>query len=237
VSDCFSLRLLEASIDPSYSAASEWKTRYETKPCLKLERLSNSTGGRLALRGNSSILLTVGDFGIRDSVLENDPDFPYGKVLELDRARWTHKVFTRGNRNPQGLLVDGGEIWATEHGPHGGDELNLLIEGLDYGWPRETYGTNYGKKTFKNNPLIGDHSQSQRPVYAWIPSIGISNLVKVRGDAFPAWNGDLMVSSLTGQRNGRSIFRVRVREGRAVVVERLKTGDVIRDLVELPGKD
>ena len=157
----------------------------------------------------------------------------YGKVIEIKRNDWSVKVFTRGHRNPQGLLVDGDEIWETEHGPQGGDELNLLQYGKEYGWPNETYGTDYGQKTFKFNKKTGVHSIKKRPIYAWIPSIGISNLMKMSGNAFPAWKGDLMVASLSGLGNGYSLFRVRIREGSAVMVERFRTGKDRRDLLEM----
>jgi len=232
--DCYTLRLSEAKVNFNMPIVTNWTKRYESEPCLKLTRLNNVTGGRLAFLKDSSILMTIGDHGEMTPDLEDNLDFSYGKILELNRIDWNAKVFTRGHRNPQGLLVDGDEIWETEHGPRGGDELNLLKYGADYGWPTETYGTDYGKKIFKFNKKTGDHSRKKRPIYAWIPSIAISNLIRISGTAFPAWKGDLMVSSLYGRGNGRSLFRVRIREGRAVVVERLKTGLPIRDFIEMP---
>ncbi len=183
--DCYTLRLSEAKINLDNTATANWAVRYRTDPCLKT-RLKNETGGRMAFLDNGSILVSVGNFGVDKRVLKGGPDYPYGKVVELERGEWKTKIFTSGHRNPQGLLVDGGEIWETEHGPHGGDELNLLKYSTDYGWPRESYGTDYGKKTFKYNVLTGDHSRTKRPIYAWIPSIAVSNLVRIHGNAFPA---------------------------------------------------
>ena len=230
---CYTLRLSEAKIDFENPSSADWTVRYETDPCLKT-RLPNETGGRLAFADDGSILMTTGNFRDPSNVDAEAPDYEYGKVIQVDRDDWTTRVFTKGHRNPQGLLVDSGEIFETEHGPQGGDELNLLTYGTDYGWPKESYGTDYGRKTFSNNLATGDHSKTKRPVYAWIPSIGVSNLIRLRGEEFPAWKGDLMVGSKTGAGNGKSLYRVRMREGRAVVVERLELGERIEDLVDLP---
>lgn len=230
---CYTLRLSEAKVNFETPEPSDWIVRFETSPCLKT-RLPNETGGRLAFAADGSILMTTGNFRDPKNVDAEAPDYEYGKVIEINRDDWTTRIFTKGHRNPQGLLADGGEIYETEHGPQGGDELNLLTDGADYGWPKESYGTDYGQKTFSNNTATGDHSKFKRPVFAWIPSIGVSNLVKLHGDTFPAWKGDLMVASKTGSGNGKSLYRVRMREGRAVVVERLITGERIEDLVELP---
>lgn len=226
---CYTLRLSEAKINFETKDSTEWTVRFESAPCIEV-LLGNESGGRLAFLNDKSILMTTGQFGAPNEVLNKDPDFQYGKVIEIDRDDWTSRIFTRGHRNPQGLLVDGREVWETEHGPQGGDELNLLTFGNDYGWPRESYGTDYGQKSLNGQWPGGDHSHSTRPFYAWTPSIGISNLIRIRGDAFESWKGDLFVAS----KNGRSLFRVRIREGRVILAERLETGQRIEALVELP---
>lgn len=237
--DCFALRLVESSFDGS--RVGTWKTRFETRPCVPLPHVYNTSGGRLALLDDSSLLLAVGTFGI-DLVAAEDPTYSgwrdesdYGKILLFDRTTWEDRVLSKGHRNPEGLLVTGDQIWSTEHGPHGGDELNLIEEGLDYGWPYVSYGTDYGRKTLEQGDVPGDHSGFTRPVYAWTPSIGISNLIRVAGPMFPLWDGDLLVASLSGLGNGMAVFRVRLREGRAVSSERMEMGHRVRDLVQLPG--
>lgn len=226
---CYTLRLSETKINFETKDSTGWTVRYESAPCIPV-LLGNESGGRLAFLNDDEILMTTGQFGSSDNDLNGDPDFQYGKVIEIDRGDWTNRIFSRGHRNPQGLLVDGGEIWETEHGPQGGDELNLLTFGKDYGWPRESYGTDYGQKSMNGQWPGGDHSRSTRPFYAWTPSIGVSNLIRINGDAFDAWKGDLFVAS----KNGRSLFRIRIKEGRVILAERLETGQRIEDLVELP---
>ena len=111
--------------------------------------------------------------------------------------------------------------------------MNLLVEGRDYGWPEATYGTAYGQKNWPKNNTPGDHTVGERPIYAWVPSIGVSNLIRVKGELFNNWKGDLLVASLYGRDNGKSLFRLKMHDDRAVVVERLKIGSPIRDLLEL----
>jgi len=237
--DCYSLRLAESTFDGS--KAGPWQTRFESKPCVPLPFMHNTSGGRLAVLDDGSLLLSVGTFGI-DKVSESPAryegwreDSDYGKILVLDRETWEHSVLTKGHRNPQGLLVAGDRIWSTEHGPHGGDELNLIEAGSDYGWPFASYGTDYGRKTLESGGDPGDHAGYTQPVHAWIPSIGISNLIEVDGGLFPLWQGDLLVGALSGLGNGWGIFRVRLVEGRVVSAERIPLDSRVRDLVQLPG--
>lgn len=80
-----------------------------------------------------------------------------------------------------------GTLWSTEHGPRGGDEINVLEEGEHYGWPMVTYGTRYGNQDWPANPNQGRHLGYQAPVYAFVPSIGISNLIQIENELFPYW--------------------------------------------------
>ncbi len=239
---CLTLRLSEITINTESldAAGAEWIERYETTPCLSLpgDYVPNTTGGRLDFLAPSSILMTIGihrydlisDFDIEAS----DETVSYGKIVEIDLEDWSTRVHSTGHRNPQGLLVDNGRIWSTEHGPQGGDELNVVVFGESYGWPDSTYGTKYGSKTGYTALPAGTHTVGRRPFHAWIPSIGVSNLIKVGGTLFPGWQGDLIVSSLRGAGgSGQSLFRLRIREDRVIFSERMNTGQPVRDLLEL----
>src|SRR5262249_4081638 len=152
----------------------------------------------------------------------------YGKVLLLDRSG-RHEIFTIGHRNPQGLLVDREHrIWETEHGPQGGDEINLLEKGRNYGYPLVTYGTEYGRYFWPLAPWAHDHGEYTEPVQAFVPSIAISNLIQVDSDLFSEWKGDLLVGSL----NTQSVYRVRVRGDRIIYIEQIPVGVRVRDLAE-----
>jgi glucose/arabinose dehydrogenase len=105
------------------------------------------------------------------------------------------EIFTWGNRNPQGMIVHPvrGEIWEQEHGPRGGDEINILKRGANYGWPVITYGTAYSGLPMGE----GTHKEGmEQPIWHWTPSIAPSGMAYYTGDAFPAWQGNLFVGSL-----------------------------------------
>jgi cytochrome c2 len=219
------------------TASREWRTIFESKPCLPLKHARGSSfaglqiGGRIKALGDNRLLLTVGDhqfdgwFGTPDYV--EDPQASYGKTMLLDLVSGRASIFTTGHRNEQGLEVDAsGRIWETEHGPMGGDELNLLRQGQNYGWPNHTYGTEYSSVTWPLNEQHHGPANYVRPIYAWVPSIGISNLVAVRDSAFERWRNDLLIASL----RGKELWRVRVEEGRVVYAEPILIGERIRDI-------
>jgi cytochrome c2 len=226
---CYKLSLSETQIDLRDPIAKPWVTRYSANPCAKVSEVRNTTGGRLAFMQDGSILMTIGDHSFNRDKFALDDNAHWGKMMQLNPLDWSSRIDSQGHRNPQGLLVTSDGVWSTEHGPEGGDELNKIEYGANYGWPFETYGTDYGRKTFRGE-VPGKHSRGKRPLYSWVPSIGTSNLIQVEGATFPAWRGDLLVSSL----NGRSLFRIRIREDRVVTIERINIGERTRDLVEMP---
>lgn len=242
--DCFVARL--SSVDVALAdldrteGAPQWRTLYDTHPCLPIRHGlpgllfgGPHIGGRLADFGSGRVLMTVGDHLFdgwhADDALPQDATADYGKVL-LVHPDGTAERITMGHRNPQGLHIDSaGRIWLTEHGPEGGDALQEIIPGSNYGWPYFTLGTAYGDVEWPlEGPTDWDDSHFRMPVFAWVPSIGISNLIEVRRGPVSAWQGDLLVSSLVGN----TLFRVRREEGRVVYVEPIPIGRRIRDLVE-----
>lgn len=236
---CVTIVVSRAELDSELrAAASGWVPIYETRPCLSLdgspvgEFAGHRSGGRLAWL-DGELLLTTGDFALAGR--PQDPDDDYGKTLRLDPDRpGESRLFTLGHRNPQGLAMDpAGRLWSTEHGPRGGDELNRLREGANYGWPLVTLGTAYGRMTWEvpeghTTEGAAPDGALVLPAHAWVPSVGISNLVFLRGDGFPRWRGDLLIGSL----RGRSLLRVELDGERVVAVERIPVGVLVRDLTE-----
>lgn len=236
---CLTLRLSGTTIDLDNlnDWSPEWRTRFESEPCIVADRLENHNGGRMEYLTPDSILMSVGSHGyeLEAANLTEYENSSYGKIFEIDLNDWTATVFSIGHRNVQGILARDGVIWSTEHGPQGGDELNFLTRGEDYGWPRSTYGTEYGQRTWPMNDGPLPHSHGRKPALAWVPSIGISNLIQVSGTAFPGWHGDLLIGSLrgaSGQDTGMSLYRVAIDGERALMSERIYTGERIRDLIE-----
>jgi glucose/arabinose dehydrogenase len=245
---CYTVRVSTMDIERSAlvagAAGEPWKTLYEATPCLPIEgpgslRGNNpfegmEVGGRMMMIGPNELLLTLGDHafaGIGMRNLAQDPSVPYGKTILIHLQDGSHEIFTTGHRNPQGLFPDNtGTIWETEHGPQGGDELNILTKGLNYGWPLVTYGTDYGSSVWPMNKHQGHHDGFAQPVYAWIPSIGVSNLVRVQGAAFPNWKDNLLVTSL----HARTLYRIGLEGHTVVYAEPISIGDRIRDIIEGP---
>jgi cytochrome c2 len=246
---CFVERvsMLEADRDALLRGASglEWKTLYQTSPCLPvrgddrrhgLPFVGYFGGGRIQLLDPQTILLSVGDFGFDGvasrAALSQDQSSSYGKTIAIKIADGRAEMFTMGQRNPQGLFIDhAGNIWSTEHGPQGGDKLNRLTRGANYGWPYATYGTDYGTFTWPLNKPESSWGEYQAPVFAWVPSIAVSNLLVVERDLFPRWAGDLLIGSL----KSKTLFRAHVRNDRVLYVENIYIGSRIRDVIE--GRD
>jgi glucose/arabinose dehydrogenase len=167
-------------------------------------------GSKLAFGPDRALYMTIGERGDRQRA--QNLAIHGGKVLRLTEEGAPHpdnpfvktpghkpEIFTYGNRNPQGLAIhpQTGAVWANEHGPQGGDELNILVAGKNYGWPIASYGREYGP----NGALVSLHPTKEgveEPMLTWLPSIGISGLIFYTGDKFPHWRGHIFVGGLSG---------------------------------------
>jgi len=160
-------------------------------------------GARLVEAPDGTVFLTTGDRGTGpDGLQAQDPARVEGKVVQLSRdgspasalPGWRPGLLSIGHRNPQGAALDGqGRLWLVEHGAQGGDELNLVRAGANYGWPIISYGVNY------DGSRIGSGSQAegmQQPAFYWDPSIAPSGLMIYQGAMFPEWRGDVFTGSL-----------------------------------------
>jgi len=164
-------------------------------------------GSRLVFAEGGRLYISLGDRGKRDTAqdlndhrgslvrLNDDGSVPAGNPF-TGQADARPEIFSYGHRNIQGMAVHPrtGNIWTHEHGPQGGDEINIISAGLNYGWPVITYGVNYGIGT-----KIGEGTHRpgmQQPLYKWVPSIAPSGMAFYEGERFPRWRGDLFVGSL-----------------------------------------
>jgi glucose/arabinose dehydrogenase len=196
-------------------------------------------GGRIVFDREGYVYLTLGDRG--EMLRAQRADDHAGSVIRLHddgrvpkhnpfvgRPGWKPEKFTLGNRNMQGAALhpQTGVLWAHEHGPQGGDEVNVIRAGVNYGWPVITYGVNYGIGT-----KIGEGTHKagmQQPVHYWVPSIAPSGMAFYSGDKFPRWKGDLFVGALRDQ----MLVRLRLDGEKVVKEERLLKGVLgrIRDV-------
>ncbi|MEX2611248.1 MAG: PQQ-dependent sugar dehydrogenase [Gemmatimonadota bacterium] len=170
-------------------------------------------GSRLVFDGNGYLFITVGERGQMEAA--QDPSNHQGVTVRLHedgrvpednpfvgRSDARPEIWTYGNRSPQGMALhpETGELWQTEHGPRGGDELNILRPGRNYGWPTITYGINYNGRPITD---LTEQEGMEQPVHHWVPSIATSGLAIYHGDAFPGWRGDAFVGGLAGQQLAR----------------------------------
>lgn len=234
---CLMLRVSTAAIqiDGPPLDSLQWTTLFDSQPCMALTMFmdGNESGGRLAWAPDGGLLLSVGDYGFNGMGIRmyaQDSTTDYGKVMHIGR-KGGHEMVSMGHRNMTGLVTDdSGKVWSMEHGPQGGDELNQIHKGGNYGWPYQTYGTNYGKRSW---PLV-DHAPTDakyvQPELAFVPSIAPSGLIEMKGkgNLFPKWKGDFIISTM----RTRGFYRVRHSETRVRYVEPITIGTRIRDIIE-----
>lgn len=201
-------------------------------------------GSRIAWRADGTMLLSIGDRGAEPPRAQ-DPADHAGTVLRLNadgsvpddnpfigRDDVLPEVFSYGHRNIQGMVVDPAtdKIWATEHGPRGGDELNLVVAGNNYGWPTAGLGRDY--RTEEQYGEGRSHPDMVDPVYEFLPTLAPSGLALLTTDAFPRWQGNLLAGGLRAER----IRRLVIENDIVVHDEELINGAVgrIRDVREGP---
>ena len=236
---CVSLRVAVAPVPQDWSAVSTNNLRdvFRSAPCLPLKNAGHAlaghqSGGRLVEATNGKLLISIGDFEFdgREGLPHHpqDPDVDYGKIIEFDPVSGEKRIVSAGHRNPQGLARDAqGRIWSSEHGPRGGDELNLIVEGANYGWPEVSLGVDYALGYWPNAARQGRHERYRPPAFAWVPSIATSQLIQVRNFA-DEWDGDLLLGGLAT----KSLYRIRLEGDTVQYVEPIAIGNRVRDIVQ-----
>jgi len=188
-------------------------------------------GSRLEFDTKGYLYFSIGDRGNRD-VNPQDVTRDGGKIYRLhddgnipednpfvDKSGAKKAIFSYGHRNPQGLALHpkSGKLWEHEHGPRGGDEINVVEKGKNYGWPVITYGINYiGTKITDETSRQG----MEQPIYQWTPSIAPCGMTFVSSDKYPDWKGNLLVGSLAFQ----YLERLEIKNNQVVYREKLLDG-------------
>lgn len=184
------------------------QTLFEAKP-EHYNKTRYHFGSRITFDNGGHLFFSIGDRGKKDEA--QDLTRPNGKIHRIkrdgtippdnpfiDREGAYPSLYAYGNRNPQGLIVHPmtGVLWETEHGPKGGDELNVIRSGVNYGWPEISYGRNYNGTEL--TPYTAKPGMAQ-PASHWTPSIAVCGLDVYTGDLFEGWKGKLLVGSLANQ--------------------------------------
>ena len=167
-------------------------------------------GSRIVFDNNNYLFFSIGDRGNRD-INPQDINIDGGKIYRLNldgsipndnpfvnKSNAKKAIYSYGHRNPQGMFKHPitGKIWTNEHGPRGGDEINIIEKGKNYGWPKITYGVNYSLTTItKNKSLPG----MEQPLYYWLPSIAPSSFEYISSNIYPKWKGSLLAGALVFQ--------------------------------------
>ncbi len=230
------------------SRLSDWQVIFEAN---RTKEGTQHFGSRLAWMPDNTLLVSIGDGGNPPVTLEGDlirnqaqnlgshlgslvrlnddgsvpDDNPFVDTSEADPTIWSY-----GHRNIQGMAVDSvtGQLWATEHGSRGGDELNRIVAGENYGWPLVTYSREYSGgeiSSERSRPGMVD------PLVVWTPSIAPSGLMLYRGDLFPQWQGDLFAGGLVSQ----SIMHIELDDSGAVLSQTpIDIGQRVRQVAQGP---
>ena len=193
----------------SATLSADEKTLDAVTPVFTMRRFTSGNiqyGSRIAISGDGSLFISVGDRGDRDRSQDWQDDA--GSIIHInadgsiptdnpfkDGGKALPEIWSKGHRNPQGITFDAGDgkLYTVEHGARGGDEINQPEAGKNYGWPIISYGVNY------NGTKIGIGTAKEgmeQPLFYWDPSIAPGAIAVYRGKMFPEWNGDLLVTAL-----------------------------------------
>lgn len=202
-------------------------------------------GGRLQFANDGTLFVSLGE-GFKYMADAQNTQITHGKIVRInadgtipadnpfaDGIGGKPEVYSYGHRNIQGLYYDkaSGTLYETEHGPKGGDELNIIRPGANYGWPKITYGVNY------DGTIITEKTAAEgmeQPLTYWVPSIAPSGLTRLTSDVYPGWKGDLFAGGMNGPA-GLELVRIRIEDGKVTERENLfKDEYAIRDVVEAP---
>ena len=212
---------VELTEKPKLSKQKDWFT---SKPCVPVSAVQHAAG-RLEVIDKTSAYLTIGDLGFK-KIGSKSARGDLGSVFKVG-ANKVEKI-SSGHRNQQGIVLIGTDLYTSEHGPRGGDELNLIKKGIDYGWPSVTYGDRYSFFDYVKPTRPGTHEGFEKPLYYWVPSVAPTELIQLpTSSTWGSWSEQLVMGTLANQ---SLIFIQLLAKKRVGAVVSVDVGQRIRDL-------
>ena len=194
--DCVEVVVENVNYDRINQKIKRVKTWLVTKPCVPISAVQH-TSGRFAVIDSKSAYVTIGDLGYTQ-ISNRKKRGDLGSIFKVSST--SVSKFSQGHRNAQGILLyNGKDLLAAEHGPRGGDELNLIKAGSDYGWPFVTYGQPYGPGDYVRPSKTGTHAGFVEPLKYWVPSIAPTELVQLPKSGWGDWSNQLVLGTLREQ--------------------------------------
>ena len=194
--DCVEVVVENVNYDRINQKINRVKTWLVTKPCVPISAVQH-TSGRFAVIDSKSAYVTIGDLGYTQ-ISNRKKRGDLGSIFKVSST--SVSKFSQGHRNAQGILLyNGKDLLASEHGPRGGDELNLIKAGSDYGWPFVTYGQPYGPGDYVRPTKTGTHAGFVEPLKYWVPSIAPTELVQLPKSGWGDWSNQLVLGTLREQ--------------------------------------
>jgi glucose/arabinose dehydrogenase len=206
---------------PTLSKQKDWFT---SKPCVPVSAVQHAAG-RLEVIDKTTVYLTIGDLGFK-KIGSKSARGDLGSVFKVGASK-VEKI-SSGHRNQQGIVLIGTDLYTSEHGPRGGDELNLIKKGIDYGWPSVTYGDRYSFFDYVKPNRPGTHEGFEKPLYYWVPSVAPTELIQLPpGSTWGSWSEQLVMGTLANQ---SLIFIQLLAKQKVGAVVSVDVGQRIRDL-------
>ena len=230
--DCFNTSVLSAKLNVNYLNFDTFFTYDECLSFKNVEEFNGQQSGGRIINYQNKILLTIGEYRKRE--LAQNLDSNFGKIVSIDKSTNQSNIFSSGHRNPQGLYYDSKLeiILSTEHGPKGGDELNIIKENNNYGWPISSYGEHYDGTYKKEAPLHKSHKDYgfTEPIYYFTPSIGISEVIRANGIFNPSKNF-FFITSLKDK--SIYIFEINTDDNLTKLIDKINIDERVRDIIYL----
>ena len=230
--DCSRLSIIVSTINLNDNSL-DFKDIFSSNDC---DGIGASGGEIVADSKNNYLYFSTGATHELKGIAQHDSSI-YGKIVKLDLMDNSYEIYSKGHRNPQGLVITKkGYLISTEHGPYGGDEINKIEKKKNYGWPVSSYGEKYNFNLNNKYQLKKSHTKYgfQEPIFTFIPSIGISRIKEIPNNFSSLMQNNYLLGSL----NRRSIFRLKFDNefNKLLFYEEIRVGGRVRDIVYLEDK-